>query len=59
LILTNFSFHPLPGGTPFVPGPSLRQTAAPPVDDALAKLRQAAQSAIDSVTMSMLGGRCV
>ncbi|CAL1174075.1 unnamed protein product [Cladocopium goreaui] len=37
-------------------GPSLRQTAAPPVDDALAKLRQAAQSAIDSVTMSMLGG---
>lgn len=40
-----------------VPGPPLRHAAAfPPVDDALAKLRQAAQSAIDSVTMSMLGG---
>lgn len=38
-------------------GPPLRHAAAfPPVDDALAKLRQAAQSAIDSVTMSMLGG---
>ena len=45
---------------PFVVAPPLRQTAAPPVDDALAKLRQAAQSAIDSVTMSMLGGHgCV
>lgn len=37
-------------------GPPLQPLAAPPVDDALAKLRQAAQSAIDSVTMSMLGG---
>jgi len=35
--------------------PRLDAGPSPPVDDALAKLRQAAQSAIDSVTMSMLG----